>query len=84
MSRCTCSDPRDFRITGEVSKQRGDSDAIGTGKKAVRVRCATCGGKIGRLGSDVLTELFNVPDSEIEPARCLSEAEQRTVTVDLI
>lgn len=84
MSRCSCSNPRDFRITGEVSKQRAGGDAVGTGHKAARVRCATCGGKIGRIGSDVLTELFKIPDSEIEPARCLSEAEQRTVTVDLI
>lgn len=84
MSRCTCSNPRDFRVTGEVWEHRSDSGIIGTGKKAVRVRCATCGGKIGRVGSDVLTELFSLPDSEIEPGRCLSEAEQRTVTVDLI
>lgn len=84
MSGCSCSTPKEFRITGEVWKQRPHSRAIGTGKKAVRVRCATCGGKIGRIGSDVLTELFKIPDSEIEPGRCLSEAEQRTVTVDLI
>lgn len=84
MSRCHCRSPRDFRITGEVRRQRPGSDAVGPGVKAVRVRCAECGGKVGRVGSDVLTELLHVPHSDIKNGRCLSEGEQRTVTVDLL
>jgi hypothetical protein len=84
MSRCNCSTPREFRITGEVSEHPRPSDMVGSGSKAVRVRCSHCGGKIGRIGSDVLTELLQIPESEIKPARCLAEQEQRTLTVDLI
>jgi len=57
---------------------------IGSGSKVVRVHCSHCSEKIGRIGSDVLTELLQIPKSEIKPARCLVEQEQRTLTVDLI
>jgi len=84
MSRCTCSSPREFRVTGEVWRYPDVERAVGSGSKAVRVRCGECGGKVGRIGSDVLTDLFGVPETDIESGRCLSETEQRTVTVDLI
>jgi hypothetical protein len=83
MSGCFCSDTTELRVTGEVS-QHAHPDAVGTGEKSVRVRCASCGGKVGRIGSDLLTELFGIPADEIVNGRCLSKSEQRTLTVDLI
>jgi hypothetical protein len=62
---------------------RSSPDAVGAGSKTVRVRvrCAQCGGKVG---SDVLTELFDIPADEIVNGRCLRKSEQRTLTVALI
>lgn len=83
MSGCACSSPRDFRVTGEVWPE-GRAGQVGPGSKAVRVRCGECGGKVGRVGSDLLTDLFGIPEDDIKNGRCLNEAEQRTITVDLI
>jgi hypothetical protein len=60
MSGCHCSSATDLRVTGEVW-DRSSPDAVGAGSKTVRVRCAQCGGKVGRIGSDVLTQLFDIP-----------------------
>jgi len=84
MSRCTCSEPRELRVTGEVWENNPSLDTIGGGSKAVRVRCANCGGKVARIGSELLTELFGIPESEIVNGRCLGEEEQPTLEVDLI
>jgi hypothetical protein len=84
MSRCSCTEPKELRITGEVAETYPNSNAIGPGAKTARVRCGECGGKVGRIGSDVLTRLFKIPYDEIEAGRCLCESERRTITVDLI
>jgi hypothetical protein len=84
MSGCSCSDPRELRVSGEVWANGSHIDTIGGGEKAVRVRCAHCGGKVGRIGSDVLTRLFGIPESEIVNGRCLDVDEQRSLEVDLI
>lgn len=86
MSSCSCSQPKQLRLSGEVydSRAASGSDVIGAGEKVVRVRCSHCSGKAGFVGSDLLTELFGLPLSEIRNGRCLSESEQLTLRVDLI
>lgn len=86
MTGCSCSHPSELRLSGEVydRKPAFRADVIGGGEKIVRVRCSTCGGKAGYVGSDLLTELFGLPLSEIHNGRCLSEDEQLTLGVDLI
>jgi hypothetical protein len=58
-------------------------DTLCDGEKAVRVRCADCGGKVARIGSALLTELFGIPEDEIVNGRCLDVDERRTLEVDL-
>jgi hypothetical protein len=45
------------------------SYSVGPGPKAVRIRCGSCGEKIGRIGSAVLTELFQIEPSDIKQGR---------------
>jgi hypothetical protein len=85
MSGCRCDTPQRFRITGEVWEYNTpDNRIIGPGEKAVRVRCACCGGKLGRIGSRFLTQCLKIPLEDIQNGRCLDESERRTVEVDLI
>jgi hypothetical protein len=82
MSGCYCDSPKQLRITGEVYQNSPQS--VGPGSKAVRVRCGKCGGKMGRIGSAVLTELFQINPSDITQGRCLNPDEQTNIQVDLI
>ncbi len=81
MSGCECGTPN-LRVTGEVFDTA--HEAVGTGQKSVRVRCETCGGKVGRVGSDLLTDLFGIDGEHITTGRCLDPDERPTLTVDLI
>jgi hypothetical protein len=82
MSGCYCDSPKQLRITGEV--YQNSQQSVGPGPKAVRVRCGSCGGKMGRIGSAVLTELFRIESSDIKQGRCLDPDEQTQIQVDLI
>jgi hypothetical protein len=83
MSGCHCDSPQEFRITGEVWNENM-RHCVGPGEKTVRVRCGCCGGKVGLIGSDVLTELFQIEPSDIKNGRCLSREEYRHIQVDLV
>lgn len=83
MSGCSCSESRELRVTGEVW-DHCRPEAVGTGNKSVRVRCAECGGKVGKVGSDVLTGLFGIDDDDIVAGRCLEVDDRPTLTVDLV
>lgn len=88
MSRCSCEDSTDYRVTGEVQeidpgRPRAPSRAVGTGEKTVRIRCGDCGGKVAYVGSDLL-EVLGVPLDEIYNGRCLEEDQRVTLEVDLI
>ena len=83
---CNCTDSRRYRVTGEVWENPPESDNprhAGTGDKLVRIRCAECGGKVGRVGSNLLNVL-GIPDAEIVNGRCLAKDERVTLEVDLI
>lgn len=82
MSGCHCDSAQEFRIPGEVDKNTNYS--VGPGVKEARVRCGSCGGKIGWIGSAVLTKLFHVELSDITQGRCLDPDEQTHIQVDLI
>jgi hypothetical protein len=82
MSGCHCDSPKQFRITGEVDPKSGYS--LGPGQKEARVRCRNCGGKIGWIGSAILTELFQIDPSDIQTGRCLEPDERIHIEVDLI
>lgn len=84
MSRCGCRAPRELRVSGEVWSNGPGLDTIGGGEKAVRVRCANCGGKVGLVGSDLLTELFGYAEDEIVNGRCLDDDDRGTLEVDLL
>jgi hypothetical protein len=84
MSRCCCSERGDIRVSGEVWENDDGLNTIGGGEKAVRVRCVECGGKIGRVGSDLLVELFGYDESEIVNGACLDDDERRSLEVDLV
>jgi len=84
VSRCSCTAPRELRVTGEVWSNDPALATSGDGEKAVRVRCASCNGKVGRIGSNLLTELFGIPENDIVNGRCLSEDERRSLEVDLL
>lgn len=83
MSGCSCSDLTELRVTGEVY-DHAYPEAVGTGEKSIRVRCGNCGGKVGKVGSDVLTDLFGIDDDDIKAGRCLEADERPTLTVDLV
>jgi hypothetical protein len=82
MSSCQCDSPKQLRITGEVDPKSRYS--LGPGEKEARVRCRSCGGKIGWVGSAVLTELFQVEFSDIQTGRCLEPDERTHIEVDFI
>lgn len=77
MSSCSCDDPLEFRITGEVINERSE-DA------EVRVRCDSCGGKVAYIPGAWLAELPGLELDDLTNGRCLREDEHRTITVDLI
>jgi len=83
MSSCCCTSPRRLRVSGEVWEDDFD-ERIGGGEKTVRVRCSGCGGKVGYVGSDLLTELFDYDIDDVVNGRILDEDERASLEVDLI
>lgn len=84
MSSCTCEQSADLRVTGEVWTSARTDNVIGGGSKAVRVRCSDCGGKVTKIGSEVLTELFDISETDIAGGQPLDEDDRCTLEVDLI
>lgn len=83
MSQCSCENPTEFRITGEINELEAGEPEVGTGPKEARVRCVECGGKVTYIGSDFL-EAFGIPPERLRPGDFFKEDEQIEITIDLI